>query len=158
MNLRVSTLLFTKVVLIGAVIGASGCVGRTDLLVGGDQTAGAVGESGGRAGTTGGTSTGGTDTTGGTSTGGVGMTSGGTVGAGGGEGRVVCLANQHVQANACVACGAGTTNAAGDDASGANTLAVGATGEDSAAVGINGDQSSNAARESGVVYVRRIGP
>jgi len=39
-----------------------------------------------------------------------------------------------------------------------NTLAVGAAGEDSAAVGINGDQSSNAARESGVVYVRRIGP
>jgi len=33
----------------------------------------------------------------------------------------VCVANQHVRDNACVACGAGTTNAAGDDASGANT-------------------------------------
>ncbi len=32
-----------------------------------------------------------------------------------------CAINQHVQANACVACGVGTTNAAGDDASGPNT-------------------------------------
>jgi len=68
--------------------------------------------SGGVGGVTGGVSTGGR------STGGAGMISGGAVGTGGGEGRIVCLANQHVQANACVACGVGTTNAAGDDARG----------------------------------------
>ena len=32
-----------------------------------------------------------------------------------------CVVNQHVLSNVCVACPAGTTNAAGDDASGANT-------------------------------------
>ena len=39
-----------------------------------------------------------------------------------------------------------------------DTLAVGATSEASAATGVNGDQSSNAAGQSGAVYVRRIAP
>jgi len=123
--------------------------------------------SGGVGGVTGGVSTGGR------STGGAGMISGGAVGTGGGEGRIVCLANQHVQANACVACGVGTTNASGDDARvptraatmrarrlslSGDTLAVGASGESSAAVGVNGDLRSNAALQSGAVFVRRIAP
>jgi hypothetical protein len=33
------------------------------------------------------------------------------------------------------------------------SLAVGATAEDSAATGVDGDQTSNAARDSGAVYV-----
>jgi len=102
--------------------------GRVETEGMGSGGAGGVtgGTSTGGAGITGGASTGGAVTTGGkstggTSTGGVGVTSGGAVGAGGSEGRIVCLANQHVQANACVACGLGSTNAAGDDAQGANT-------------------------------------
>ncbi len=39
-----------------------------------------------------------------------------------------------------------------------NTLAVGARYESSAAVGVNGDQISNAALQSGAVFVRRIAP
>ena len=39
-----------------------------------------------------------------------------------------------------------------------NTLAIGAPYEDSAATGVNGDQSSNAATDSGAVYVRSIAP
>ncbi len=45
MNLRVSILRFTKAALVGAVIGASGCVGSTDLLVGGDAAGGTGGAS-----------------------------------------------------------------------------------------------------------------
>ena len=57
-------------------------------------------------------------------------------------------------------------NAEGDDQFGraialsadGNTLAVGANGEDSAAVGVNGDATSNAAADSGAVYVlTRVG-
>ena len=40
---------------------------------------------------------------------------------GAGSFACVCGINQYVQANACVSCGAGTTNAAGDNATGGNT-------------------------------------
>jgi hypothetical protein len=35
--------------------------------------------------------------------------------------KILCAANQHVESNVCKACAPGTTNAANDDASGANT-------------------------------------
>jgi hypothetical protein len=35
--------------------------------------------------------------------------------------KLICLANEYVSSNVCTACPAGATNAAGDDASGADT-------------------------------------
>ena len=47
--------------------------------------------------------------------------SGGGSSGGGGGGATLCAINEHVVSNACTACPAGTTNAADDDASGADT-------------------------------------
>ncbi len=73
-----------------------------------------------------------------------GLETGGGAGNGGAPGMpTLCDANQHVQANACVACGAGTTNAAGDDASGANTTC------DATLCGVNQHVQANACAACG---------